>query len=646
MDKEEAIVEFLKGLRICLNNASVYFKEHPYYIKSVNEFKVKIDSLLEFINPIKVNIAPDSLFIALTPYAKSQLFTELAAFFHIRKIKSIELREGLTIDELLNFLSAIALAPKEILKRGGAQNIINIEHNAHCFVEQLDYSQLLGSAGEEAKDVWLYLFGEAAQGNDAQKIQQCVNNFGSVADSFNVRDLTEDEVLKDNVCRFLSCLKDGQKEDYEKCSKEMFKAVFKYKDAIAPEQAQKIKAIFKDLSQDQFADLLLDGIAKDDNFDALSMQLFSRLAGEERAQGISASILANAGAKSAVKENPRIAKRVHSLLSGPDTQSLSEGYRHILSSLLKDISFEKGVFFDRSQLHVNYRYILLTLIDDEKKQDNISQVVNKLVAEWGNIVNDKDTVFLRCAYDIISRKKKENFAFVAVFVELDKRMAEFIEHVLWEGQSLPDLEYLVDGLEKSSSEIDFFLGKIFEQECISPPVLKLFFRSFPLEKGKFYKKLEVRRADMDFLSRMVHSLKILDPKITFEALIKVYGFTNELVRAEILKIMQGLPEISANFALSVLEKSGARLKKEALEILIRDEQLRRQAAAALLGISSSFGMNNSLLIENMDLCSQAGLKEAGDHLELLKNRRFFWNRAVREKAKAALEKLNAGENRE
>ena len=645
MDKEEAIVEFLKGLRICLNNASVYFKEHPYYIKSVNEFKVKIDSFLKFINPIKVNIAPDSLFIAGTPYAKSQLFTELAAFFHIRKIKSIELREGLTIDELLNFLSAIALAPKEILKRGGAQNIINIEHNAHCFVQQLDYSQLLGGAGEEAKDVWLYLFGEAAQTNDAQKIQQCVNNFGSVAGSLNVRDLTEDEELKENICSFLTCLKDSQKEDYEKCSKEMFKAVFKYKDAITPEQAQKIKAIFKDLSQDQFADILLDGIVKDDNFDVLSMQLFSRLAGEERAQGISVSIMANAGAKSAVKENPRIAKRVHGLLSGPDTQSISEGYRHILSSLLKDISFDKGVFFDRSQLHVNYRYILLTLIDDEEKQDSLSLVVNKLVAEWGNIVNDKDTVFLRCAYDIIQRKK-ENSAMVAVFVELDKPMAEFIEHMLWEGQSLPDLEYLVDRLEKSSSEIDFFLGKIFEQECISPHVLKLFFRSFPAGKVKFYEKLATRHANMDFLSRMIYSLKSLDPKIAFEALIKIYGFTNELVGVEILKIMQGLPEISANFALSVLEKSGARLKKEALRILIRDAQLRRQAAAALLGISNLFGMNNGLLIENMDLCSQAGLKEAGDYLELLKNRRFFWNRAAREKAKEVLEKLNAGENRE
>ena len=106
--------------------------------------------------------------------------------------------------------------------------------------------------------------------------------------------------------------------------------------------------------------------------------------------------------------------------------------------------------------------------------------------------------------------------------------------------------------------------------------------------------------------------------------------------------MQGLPEISANFALSVLEKSGARLKKEALRILIRDAQLRRQAAAALLVISSPFGMNNSLLIENIGLCSQAGLKEAGDYLGFLEHRRFFWNRGVREKAKVASEKLNAG----
>jgi hypothetical protein len=642
MDKEEAIVEFLKGLRICLNNASVYFKEHPFFVKSVNEFKSKIDSLLKFIDPIRVNFTPDSLLIAGIPYAKSQLFTELAAFFHIRKIKSIELREGLTIDELLDFLSAIALAPKEILKRGGAQNIIDVEHNAHCFVEQLDYSQLLGSAGEEAKDVWMYLFGEAAQANDAQKIQNCVDNFGSVVGSLNVRDLAGDEELKKNICNFLSCLKDSQKEDYEKCSKEMFKAVFKHKDAIDPEQVEKIKAMFKGLSQDQFADLLLDGIAKDDNFDALSLQLFSRLAGEERAQGIFTSFAAKASAKDAVKDDPRMQKRVRDLLSGPDTQSVSEGYRHILASLLKDISFEKGVFFDRSQLHVNYRYILLTILDDEQKQDSLELVVSKLVAEWGNIVNDRDMVYLHSLCDIVRRKKKADPASAALFAELDKRMADFIEHMLWEEHPLAEIDYLAESLERSSSGMDLFLDRIFEQERLSPAALKLFFRSFPENTQEFYKRLEARRVDIDFLNRLIHGLKGLDPKAALEALVKVYRLVNEVIQVEILKIMQLLPEINAVFALSVLYKSDARLKKEALGILIRDAQLRRQAIAALLGIPSPLGMKNRQLIENIGLCLEAGLKESVDYLEFLKSRRFFWNRGLRQEAENALEKLNAG----
>jgi hypothetical protein len=46
VDKDEALFDFLKGLRIVLNNASAYPKDHPYFAKSVDDFKQKLDSLL------------------------------------------------------------------------------------------------------------------------------------------------------------------------------------------------------------------------------------------------------------------------------------------------------------------------------------------------------------------------------------------------------------------------------------------------------------------------------------------------------------------------------------------------------------------------------------------------------------------------
>ena len=645
MDKEEALLEFLKGLRICLNNASAYFKGHPFYVKSVNEFKAKVDILLTFINPIKISIAPESLFIDGKSYDKPQLFTEIAAMFHIRKIKNIEMREGITSDELTSFLGAIALAPKEALKRGGVGNILGSGKFAHCFVEDLDYSQLLAGTGEEAKDVWTYLFGEAAQKKDEQAIERCVENFGSVFGSFKAKDLVEDEELRKNICGFLACLKDERKDKFNACSKDMFKAVMKYKGVIEPEQVEKIKAFFKDVNEEQFADLLLDGLTKDDNFDALSLQVFSKLAGEERQRNISLNFLNKVAGKDPLKENPRAAKRVKELLFGTDTQAVSEVYRNVLASLLKDITLEKGVSFDRAQLHLNYRYILLNLLEEERNKEKLGLIISKLTDEWANIVDEHDTKYLRFLVKTEKRAKQENPEAVFLFEDLDKRICGFIEHLMWEEEPSLDLPYLIEALERSASEASFYLNRFFVEQRFSPASLKLFFKSFPGEKEEFLRQLEKKRIDLNFLSKMISGLTMVDCKTALEILVRIYSFSNELVRIQVLKQMQGLPEISFGFVISVLQKGSGATKKEALAILSRDPQLRKEAVNVLLGILSPLGIYNALLIENLGLIDAAGFKEAQDFLYFLRNKRYCWNRNIRKIAQEILEKWNAGKDR-
>ena len=96
MNKEEALNDFLKGLRIVFSNATAYSKDHPYFIKSVENFRQKIDTLFNFLNPIKINIAPNFLFLYDRCWDKEAPYVELASLLHFRKIKSIEFREGLT----------------------------------------------------------------------------------------------------------------------------------------------------------------------------------------------------------------------------------------------------------------------------------------------------------------------------------------------------------------------------------------------------------------------------------------------------------------------------------------------------------------------------------------------------------------------
>ena len=103
MDKEEILAEFINGLRIALNTSCAYSKEHPYFIKAASEFKNKIESTFSLLNPIKINITPASLIIDGKTLENSLLYTDLASFFHLRKIKSIELKPGLSIDETAVF---------------------------------------------------------------------------------------------------------------------------------------------------------------------------------------------------------------------------------------------------------------------------------------------------------------------------------------------------------------------------------------------------------------------------------------------------------------------------------------------------------------------------------------------------------------
>jgi hypothetical protein len=76
--------------------------------------------------------------------------------------------------------------------------------------------------------------------------------------------------------------------------------------------------------------------------------------------------------------------------------------------------------------------------------------------------------------------------------------------------------------------------------------------------------------------------------------------------------------------------------------LAGDKNLERQAIEILLAIPSPWGSKNKLLLENMAVTEEVGLREARYYLESLAKARFFWNRKLRQKARGILERWNAG----
>jgi hypothetical protein len=153
MEKTEALEEFLKSLKTSLNTSSIYFKEHPVFLACVENLHHKVCDIFKFYNPLNIEIAPKSLFIGGKTLEKNRLYVELAEFLHPRKVKSISFTEGITVQELMDFLSVVSLPPKDILKNAGLSALSSNMTLPHILIEELDYSEMLKSSKKIIKSL-------------------------------------------------------------------------------------------------------------------------------------------------------------------------------------------------------------------------------------------------------------------------------------------------------------------------------------------------------------------------------------------------------------------------------------------------------------------------------------------------------------
>lgn len=638
MNKEEAIIEFLNGLRIALNNASAYQRDHPYFLRSTQDFKAKIDNLLAFISPIKIIFAPDSLFLDGRPWQKPAFLSELAGLFHLRKIKSIELREGLGVEDLADLLSAIALPPRELIKEGGLTKILKDLDRKHFSVEELDYSGLLGAGGgKEVGDVWTRLFKEALKEEDQLKIIEFADNLENIIKNFQVKDFFENEELRESLYNLLLYLKNNRKDKFCQCSRAVFNHLLKYKEALYDERLDKIKSLFVDLDNNDYARIFWGGLLEDESFDSLNLNLFSNLAGEGRKNQIAESILKRSPGKDYLKENPKAVKKIRDLLSVTGDQAVSEVYRNILSSLSSEISFEEGFSYDRNQLNLNYRYILLNMLAQEQHRKRLGLIVERLSGAWEQITRERDFEFIKDLSEVLARRSNENSFFASTFEGLEKQRSGFLEEIIWQEYG-SEIESLTQTLTKSAHGANFYLYKIFAERKINPSALKLFFRLFPGQSAEFLDNVSDKASDMEFLGKIVEALKGIDLAIIPEVLKKIYPLSNEMIKIEVLRAMRQLPRLDEEFLQSVLKNGDLPLKKEALAVLTRDPAPRKRAVEAISSLKSLWGTKNKAIMDNLLMLEELELKDASFYLNELSSLPFFWNKGVRSRARDILNK--------
>ena len=638
--KEEALEDFLKCFRIALNFILLYSKDHKSFLKSVAGLQEKTAALFVYLNPIEINFFAEALSIEGVMYSKISLHRELAGLFHQRKIQSLMIRRGITKEELVILLEKLALAPKEIIKSGGLAEILSgILENPHFSVADLDYSQLLRGEGEEVKDIWLFILHNAVARQDPKKLSEFAKNFEVMIQKCKVRELIENDEFNNDLHRFLEYLKKTDREKFVSFSRAILKFIAKDKSVLMDdEKIEKLKTFLADLGVDDYSQVLWNEITSDSNFDVSSFQLFSKFLGEDEHEKVADSLFKNLSGHEGRNMTANVSRKVKELFSSPAGESsISKIYLRAISAAGVSTIVEEGFVFDRKQMAENYRYILLNLLSEEKNIRQLELIVDKLSKEWDRIAEERNVEYLKCLGEVIRKKTPDLNS--ELFRELSKKFYNFIEAFIWEESIPAGFAAFFETMEASSFEVEVYFKKIFEEAKVNIGILKAFFRFFPNKLSDFYDRLKDKRADIDFIAKVMESLREIDSPLTLPVLETIFSFSNDIIKIEVLRIMAGTGRYNREFVFEVLKGSGDFMKKEALAVFSQQQDYQK-AMELLFLIPNPWGKNNAVLAQNLAVVDELHYKQAAQYLEFLYRNTAFWNIGLKKRIKQVLGRLN------
>lgn len=605
----------------------------------MEDLKEKIDSLLDIVDPVRIGFTPNAVFFDNKYWEEDKAFRELARIFHFRKVKSLKIKKGLDIQELTSFIANFHLPPKEIYKEGGLQNILKQEKIFHLSVEELDYSQLLKGEGEEVKDVWTYLLDEAIVKQNTQQMDQVAETFEKIAGQLAPEDFAENEELNMNVNKLMSYMKKAQEDRFHSCAKVLVKTFVKNKKLAHESKMEKLRVIFADIGEEDFASALWEEIATDNSFDALSFSIFTKLTERDKQGRIASKLKEEAQKDETLSASKELRNKIKELLSGTSSPYVSEIYRETLSSLLQDIDIKRELQLNRSLLTKNYRYTLLNLFVAEADVEMKNTLLTHILEEWDEIRETGDFEFLK---NLAITLKQENggFSSETIAIKTNKLITDYVEKAVLRGQSSPYFDFFMESMEQSALGVNDYLQRVFSENKITPFILQFFFRFFSDSMLYFLINLEEKSSDNRFLDRMTGSVKLIDSPLSLEILKTIYPLGNNTVKTKVLRAMQQLSYQDEEFLMPILQKGSLAHKKEALITLVKNQETRKKALDTLFSIPSPFGIKNKILRRHIQLVGDASIQESRDHIFALSQKKDFWNRKVRNEAKIVLEKLD------
>ncbi len=400
----------------------------------------------------------------------------------------------------------------------------------------------------------------------------------------------------------------------------------------------KIKLLLDSLSESDFSDILTNEISAVDRLGNFNIDLFSMVIGAEKLATV-ASLTAKHIQEHFLGDKPKLKVKIEHLLNICTESPLVEVYRSTFLPLLNTVSSVEDHSFDRDLIDTNYRLILIDLLRCEDAKDNLGILASELAQELNKMKQTAEFDYLDILIDTLKKKKKagDNQA-ALIFSELDKQITLIIENVFWLDMLPDNFRHFLDYPESSALGIQFYLGKIFEEEKISGAALKLFLRLFPGNLNLFYDCLSRRRSDIGFIQKIIAIVKTQDTNQVLDILEGIYLYSTTYIKIDVLKTMQETGKYRKEFLMEIISQDNISLRKEALLILIQDTQAKQIILKKFFDFDGPWKIDGNVLLSNIKLIEELEIKDAKDYLIALNKKLFFWNWNIKREIRMILDK--------
>jgi hypothetical protein len=638
MEKEEKIQGFLRSLKTSFKNASIYREGHPIFRQSVEMLQHGTEALLGFMIPIYIGFTPKSIYIEGKYREGDQLYEELARIFHYRKIRSFEINEGVTLNELMEFVSRLSVPPKEIIIGGGPDALLKDDF-LFIKLEELDYSELLKGEGEEIKDIWINLVAQALKDQDRKKIIELSKSFNKVIRAFSVDEIMNKEGLVENMTGFFNSLKECDESRFHECSKDFLRAMMGKKESYKDHDFEKLQTISAGFLEKDVATTLWEEILTNENFDTLEFNILTRLIENKKHDAVAFSITNIYKKTDALNSNPDVRSKIEELLSESSSPLLSKIYRNTLTQLLKDISFAGEMSFDHDTLYENYLFILINRVHAESDKKKLLVLLTGIMKIWDKAKDKHDFESLKILHEVLIVKDSILGA-EPEYQRTNRLLREFIERSMLEGEISLFFKYFIRAFENSLFDVNVYLEAMFTNGKINPYTMMAFFRFFKEYMFYFNLNLDGYAADSRTMQKIMGGLQLVSPQISIVILKNIFQRCQRKEKIRVLRTMRELSLIEEKFLMPILKDKNPRLKGEALLILIQDEGRKKELLENFLLIKSPFGTRNKQILEHIKIIVKNDIEDAAPQLKSLTRRKHFWNRKVRKLGLKALENWN------